>query len=91
MFVKLVHQRRYGDGRILDTGISVRECDEIYYDNLTGSVLDIIRGDDHTIIDMDTLGPDLGPDSTEKDAYDLTIMAYLMNSDGKTVDSFKLS
>ena len=87
MFVKLVYTTHYPKGESLVQGVSVRDCDEVYFDSATGRLLAITKGKEQTLIDLDTMGPDLSESDQEKK----TIMAYIMNDDGKTVDSFELA
>ena len=86
MFVKLVYQKRWPNGQSADVGVSIRECDEVYFDAATERLLAINMGDKQTLIDLDTMAA--VPD--EDDQVKTTVMAYIMNDDGKTVDSFRL-
>jgi hypothetical protein len=44
------------------------------------------KGNEQHLVDLDLIGAD----PTEKDQRKKTVMAYIMNDEGKTVDSFKL-
>lgn len=91
MFVKLVYQQHFPNGNSVVSGVSIRECDEVYYEALSGTILDIAKNGEHEVINLDTMGPDLGPEPNENERYELSLMAYIMNDSGKTVDSFTLS
>jgi hypothetical protein len=93
MFVKLVYQELYSDGSQFIRGESLKECDEVYFESCTGTLLALEKDGKQELIDMETmekLPQDYAEDNSNPEQPTFIIMAYVMNDNGKTIDSYKL-